>query len=260
VATTTSYTLTLTGPGGSRQFPATVSVATPLLPTATLTASPSTLPLGGGQVQLTWISQNATSASINQGIGAVNPNSSLLVNVTVTTLYTLTVTNSQGSNSYNATVTVAQPTPPFEALYDEAYANGWNTIRSWATTLTPSNTNPVKNGTYSLKAVHGAWASLQFSKGTWGSFTSFDPAAYSSVSFWINGGPSGANGLRLSCINSSGSDIKTVTIPNVPANTWIQQTTPMSSLAGSTSFVAVGVYNNSGSAITFYLDDVQLNK
>jgi hypothetical protein len=51
-----------------------------------------------------------------------------------------------------------------------------------------------------------------------------------------------------------------VTIPNVPANTWVQQTTPMSSLAGTTSFVALGIFNNSGSTITFYVDDLQLNK
>jgi hypothetical protein len=145
-------------------------------------------------------------------------------------------------------------------MYDETYENSWNTIRSWTTTLTPNNTSPVEDGTYSLKVVEGAWASLQFSKGNWGSFASISPAGYSSVSFWINGGPNGANGLKLSCVNSAGSNIKTVTIPNVPANTWVQQTTPMSSLAGTTSFVALGIFNNSGSTITFYVDDLQLNK
>lgn len=260
VTTTTSYILTVTGAGGSQQYSTTVTVATPPLPTGTVTATPSNLPIGGGPAQLKWVSQNATSASINQGIGTVTLSDSVMVADTVTTTYTLTVVNSQGSNTYNATVTVAKPTPPFEVVYDNAYENGWNTIRSWSTTLTPSNTTPVKDGTNSLKVVHGAWASLQFSKGTWGSFPLFSPANYSSVSFWINGGASGANGLILSCLTSSGSNIKTVTIPNVPANTWVQQTVPVSSLAGTTSFIAVGILNNSGSTITFYLDDVQLNK
>ena len=257
---TTTYVLTLTGAGGTTLYPVTVTVATPPLPTATFTATPSSLPIGGGQTTLKWTSQNGVTAAIVPGIGAVNLNDSLVVTDAATTTYTFTVSNTIGSNSYNQKVTVAVPAPLFEAMYDETYENSWNTIRSWTTTLTPNNTSPVEDGTYSLKVVEGAWASLQFSKGNWGSFASISPAGYSSVSFWINGGPNGANGLKLSCVNSAGSNIKTVTIPNVPANTWVQQTTPMSSLAGTTSFVALGIFNNSGSTITFYVDDLQLNK
>jgi hypothetical protein len=257
---TTTYVLTLTGAGGTTLYPVTVTVATPPLPTATFTATPSSLPIGGGQTTLKWTSQNGVTAAIVPGIGPVNLNDSLVVTDAVTTTYTLTISNTIGSNSYNQKVTVAVPAPLFEAMYDETYENSWNTIRSWTTTLTPNNTSPVEDGTYSLKVVAGAWASLQFSKGNWGSFASISPAGYSSVSFWINGGPNGANGLKLSCVNSAGSNIKTVTIPNVPANTWVQQTTPMSSLAGTTSFVALGIFNNSGSTITFYVDDLQLNK
>ena len=257
---TTTYVLTLTGAGGTTLYPVTVTVATPPLPTATFTATPSSLPIGGGQTTLKWTSQNGVTAAIVPGIGPVNLNDSLVVTDAATTTYTFTVSNTIGSNSYNQKVTVAVPAPLFEAMYDETYENSWNTIRSWTTTLTPNNTSPVEDGTYSLKVVAGAWASLQFSKGNWGSFASISPAGYSSVSFWINGGPNGANGLKLSCVNSAGSNIKTVTIPNVPANTWVQQTTPMSSLAGTTSFVALGIFNNSGSTITFYVDDLQLNK
>ena len=257
---TTTYVLTLTGAGGTTLYPVTVTVATPPLPTATFTATPSSLPIGGGQTTLKWTSQNGVTAAIVSGIGPVNLNDSLVVTDAATTTYTFTVSNTIGSNSYNQKVTVAVPAPLFEAMYDETYENSWNTIRSWTTTLTPNNTSPVEDGTYSLKVVEGAWASLQFSKGNWGSFASISPAGYSSVSFWINGGPNGANGLKLSCVNSAGSNIKTVTIPNVPANTWVQQTTPMSSLAGTTSFVALGIFNNSGSTITFYVDDLQLNK
>jgi hypothetical protein len=257
---TTTYVLTLTGAGGTTLYPVTVTVAIPPLPTATFTATPSSLPIGGGQTTLKWTSQNGVTAAIVPGIGAVNLNDSLVVTDAATTTYTFTVSNTIGSNSYNQKVTVAVPAPLFEAMYDETYENSWNTIRSWTTTLTPNNTSPVEDGTYSLKVVEGAWASLQFSKGNWGSFASISPAGYSSVSFWINGGPNGANGLKLSCVNSAGSNIKTVTIPNVPANTWVQQTTPMSSLAGTTSFVALGIFNNSGSTITFYVDDLQLNK
>jgi hypothetical protein len=258
ILATTSYTLTLTGPGGSKQYPLTVNVALPPPPTVTLSATPASLPVGGGQTVLRWSSQNASTATFNQGIGTVALNDSLLVTDAVTTTYILTVTNSQGSASASVTVSVAVPPPPFEAMYDDAYENGWNTVRSWSVTLTPANTSPVEDGTHSLKVVHAAWASLQFSKGTWGAFPAINPANYTALSFWINGGTAGVSGLVVSCINSSGSNIKTVTVPNIPANTWVQQTIPMASLAGTTSFVAVG-FTDGGKAVTFYLDDIQLN-
>ena len=87
----------------------------------------------------------------------------------------------------------------------------------------------------------------------------FNPANYTSVSFWIYGGIGGANGLRLSCLNSGGGVIKSITIPNVPVNTWVQQTVPMSSLAGTTPFISVEILNYSSTTLTFYLDDIQLN-
>ncbi|HUI63349.1 MAG TPA: glycoside hydrolase family 140 protein [Bacteroidota bacterium] len=259
LGTSTTYTLTLNGPGGTQQYTTTVTVAVPPPPTATFTATPSSLGVGGGQVTLRWASQNATSASINQGIGAVALSDSLVVTDTVTTSYTLTVSSPQGTASYTATVTVAPRVPPFEAIFDDAYENSWNTIRSWTTTLTPTNTSPVKDGKYSLKVVEGAWASLQFSKGTWGAFQSFSPSSYSSLSFWITGGATAVSGLVVSCINSSNSNIKTVTLSTIPANTWVQETIPIASLAGTSSFVAIGVTDGGGS-VTFYLDDVQLNK
>src|SRR5206468_6551364 len=53
-------------------------------PTGTFTASPTSLPAGGGNVTLAWTSSNATSASIDQGIGSVSLNGSRSVAVTST--------------------------------------------------------------------------------------------------------------------------------------------------------------------------------
>jgi len=47
-------------------------------PIAALTATPDTLPIGGGKVVLKWTTLNALGASINQGIGAVSVNDSLV--------------------------------------------------------------------------------------------------------------------------------------------------------------------------------------
>ena len=77
------------------------------LPTATLTASPTSI-TSGQTATLTWTTTNATSASIDNGIGAVQPVSGGSVTVTPskTTTYTLTATGSGGSATAQATVTV----------------------------------------------------------------------------------------------------------------------------------------------------------
>lgn len=77
-------------------------------PGAYLTASP-TLVAVGGSARLNWASGNAASATINNGVGAVTPNTSAFsfVSPSVTTTYTLTVVGTNGSTIYRtATVSV----------------------------------------------------------------------------------------------------------------------------------------------------------
>jgi phospholipase C len=76
-------------------------------PTATLTASPTGI-TSGQTATLTWTTTNATSASIDNGIGAVQPVSggSVAVEPSKTTTYTLTATGPGGSVTAQATVTV----------------------------------------------------------------------------------------------------------------------------------------------------------
>ncbi len=74
-----------------------------------LSASPPSLPAGGGTVTLTWSSVNATSASLNQGIGTVPANGSRTVQVTATTTFTLTLNGTGGPVTSSATVQVAPP-------------------------------------------------------------------------------------------------------------------------------------------------------
>jgi hypothetical protein len=80
------------------------SSGTPL-PSATLTAAPTTITVGQSAV-LTWTSSNASTVSIDQGIGAVPASGSVTVSPTTTTAYTLTATNSAGSTQATANVSV----------------------------------------------------------------------------------------------------------------------------------------------------------
>ena len=76
-------------------------------PTATLTASPTGI-TSGQTAMLTWTTTNATSASIDNGIGSVTPVSggSVTVQPSMTTTYTITAMGTGGSVTAQATVTV----------------------------------------------------------------------------------------------------------------------------------------------------------
>ncbi|MCA8887146.1 MAG: hypothetical protein KDA35_10980, partial [Hyphomonadaceae bacterium] len=105
-ATTTTYTLTLTGPGGVLTKQATVTV-TAVPPTGTFAATlPSIFP--GGSATLSWTSSGATSASIDNGVGSVTPvaGGSVSVSPSATTTYTLTLTGPGGIVTRQVTVSV----------------------------------------------------------------------------------------------------------------------------------------------------------
>ncbi len=77
----------------------------PTPPTANLSAAPPGI-LVPNSSTLTWTTTDATSASIDNSIGAVSTSGSLVVSPTVTTTYTLTATGLGGSATSSATITV----------------------------------------------------------------------------------------------------------------------------------------------------------
>ena len=110
--TTTTYTLTASGPGGSATDTATVyTVDFQRALTATLTAS-STSITRGESTTLSWTTEGATSASIDQGVGAVTPVAagSRSVSPTETSTYTLTASDDD-DNTATATVTITVTAP-----------------------------------------------------------------------------------------------------------------------------------------------------
>jgi len=74
-------------------------------PTATLTASPASI-TSGQSATLSWNATNASSVTINQGIGAVAASGTRSVTPAATTAYTLTATNATGTVTAQTTVTV----------------------------------------------------------------------------------------------------------------------------------------------------------
>jgi hypothetical protein len=111
VAANTTFTLTATNAGGSTTARASVTLGTPNAPVITsFSATPITLPAGGGTVTLAWQVSSADTVSIDRGVGTVT-GTSVTVNVTASTTFTLSATNATGTSSATAGVTVAQPSP-----------------------------------------------------------------------------------------------------------------------------------------------------
>lgn len=111
VSATTTYTLTASDDRGTRDARVTVSVGKP--PVVTFDAAPSFISEGESST-LSWsvTGEDVTSVTIDQGIGAVEPEGSRLVSPETTTTYTLTASSPYGDIQKTATVTVAPPPPP----------------------------------------------------------------------------------------------------------------------------------------------------
>lgn len=99
---TISYTY---DPAGNRTQ--VVQVAGTPAPSGTFAANPTSISPGGSST-LSWMSNNSTSATIDNDVGSVTPvaGGSVQVSPTTTTTYTLTLTGPGGQTTLQATVTV----------------------------------------------------------------------------------------------------------------------------------------------------------
>ncbi len=126
--TTTTYTITATGPGGTATDAATVTVLEP--PVVSMTAEPGLVARGEAST-LTWTSQNATWAGLDNGIGQVDPVGSVEVRPLESTVYTITVQGPGGTASASARVEVV-PVPTVTITADpNPIDRGGSTILSW---------------------------------------------------------------------------------------------------------------------------------
>jgi len=117
-----------------------------------------------------------------------------------------------------------------------------------------ANTSPVHSGSNSISAGLSAWQAISFYH------ADLNATAYSSLSFWANGGASG--GQRLQVLAQFGSSTGPASqLAALPANTWKQFTIPLTTL-GVASVSNLNRFNlqltTSGTSGTFYLDDIQL--
>ncbi len=122
----------LSGCGSSNATPPANSAAAPV---ASLTATPASV-TAGSSVTLAWTTTNASTVSINNGVGTVAASGSMTVSPSATTQYTLTATGSGGTVTSATTVTVqaaAAPTATLSASPTTITAGSSATL-TWTTT------------------------------------------------------------------------------------------------------------------------------
>ncbi len=263
-----------TSTGGSSAWSAGWSFATGTLPDAPVpllpvnAANELTTPVG-----LVWgrvanaasyhlqVSRDQSFSSVDIDAPTVTDTMRVLASLNDATTYYWRVRgrNQSGDGPFSPTwrfTTKAPPAPTMSFIYQESGLNSpWNDIRSWSITKNYSSTSPVYKGATSARFVHSPWASLQFSKGTWGAFLATDPSPYASLDFAVHGGSSGLT-LKVNCSNASGKNIFNPISLTIPANTWQVQSIPMSQLA-NVPFVSIN-FSAGGSTVTFSLDEVGL--
>ena len=130
---TTTYTLTAMGLGGTVTATATVTVI-PAPVISSFKGSPASVAVGVSST-LSWTVSNATSLSIDQGVGVVTGLTSVSVSPQVDTTYVLTATGLGGVTTRSTTVTVHEPS--LHVQYDDPVPGGkLRLVRNAASTAT----------------------------------------------------------------------------------------------------------------------------
>ncbi len=159
---TTTYTATANSGSASAKSSTTITVtasSTPPPPTPTptiqLSANPTSI-VAGASSTLTWTSTNATSVTIDNGIGSVALNDSKTVRPSVSTTYTATASNGGAPVVSSVTITVSNPPPPSGVSVPTWHGdNARSGLNAKETILTPENVNSGSFGKVATASVDG---------------------------------------------------------------------------------------------------------
>ena len=166
---TTTYAITVTGPGGTASDEVSVTVIYPEPPLSFKAKSEDIMV--GTSTNLIWDTTFADTITITPGIGTVTADASVVVSPEQSTTYTITATGPGGTTTAAVTVNVSYPPPPVEFTGSPQVLNapGDTATLSWTTNWADScsiepdigsvpvngsvQVTPTVNTTYTLTAT-----------------------------------------------------------------------------------------------------------
>jgi hypothetical protein len=142
-------------------------------------------------------------------------------------------------------------------VFDDTVENNW---QNWSgASVDLSSTAVVHSGSQSIAVTAGGWVGFQLGHN---SPAIFDTTGFATLTFWVNGGPTGGQPLKVYATVNSTTQVA-VNLPPLAANTWQRISIPL---------VALGIANNpqvsaliieDRSTTTppiFYLDDIVITR
>ncbi len=148
----------------------------------------------------------------------------------------------------------ATPTSPVSNLavgvYSDSLAAGWQDW-SWGSSQNLSNATPLQSGSRSISVtISQAWGAFYLHQNT-----ALNTSGYANLEFYINGGSSGGQSLKV-IANGNTSRAASVT---ASANTWTKVSIPLSNLGSPASLSDLYWQDAAGKAQpVFYLDSIAL--
>ena len=221
-----------------------------------ISSIPAAAQLGSAIVIIGTNFTGATAVAFNGVTASFTVNSPTQITATVPAMATpgpISVTTLGGTaqSAANFMIQAASTNLP---IYVDSLLNGFQDY-SWAT-VNFYNTSPVYSGSDSVSVAAEQYAAL------WPYHDPFNTSPYASLSFWINGGAAGAQGVQVMGVTNPTE----TAIYNLPAlaaniNTWTQFNIPLSALgvANNTNCEGFWFYANNSGTTTFYLDSIQVN-
>ena len=141
-----------------------------------------------------------------------------------------------------------------QTIYDDALVNGWENW-GWANTLNYGSTTTVHSGTKSIAVAGTAWQAIYMHHAP------FNSTPYVNLTFWINGGSTGGQLLRVQALLNGAAPTNYFDIPALPANTWTKYTIPLATLGATNKSNLDGFWiqdRSNASFTAYYLDDIAL--
>jgi hypothetical protein len=153
-----------------------------------------------------------------------------------------------------ATATPAPAATGGLTIYGDSLATGWMNW-SWSSTVNLNYTNRFKAGAASAAIQYnGAWAGFYLHTDR-----AVSTAGYSKLSFWVHGGSTGGQPIKLYVRDGSGKTSGEVLLPRPVANTWTLVQVPLSQLGSPATLGEVFLQEAAGAPRpVYFLDDLRL--